>query len=172
MEKVTGSSLQRFSTRVLFAPIGATSALWVGRPLRGDVGLRMTPRDMARFGLLTLAGGRWAGGAPLVPPAHLRASLSTSQRMNPSYGYLWWLNGKPSHRLPGGGGAQPGPLFPNAPRDLVAALGAGDQKIYVVPSLDLVVVRQGTSAGRGGVPRNGFDDTWWKLLRRAVPRRA
>lgn len=136
-----------------------------GRPLQG---LRLTPRDLARFGLLALADGHW-GARRVVPEAYVGSALASSQRMNPSYGLLWWLNGKASHQLPGLA-PRPiaGPIIPSAPPDTVAALGAGDQKIYVVPSLRLVVVRQGYRASAPGELE--FDEEWWRVLRRAAPR--
>jgi CubicO group peptidase (beta-lactamase class C family) len=172
LERAGRSSLQRISDTRLFAPTGMTSGTWrprFGRDPNGRrlLGLALTPRDLARFGLLALAGGAW-NGRRLVPRAYVRSALSTSQPMNPSYGRLWWLNGKASYRLPGPAPSlEPGPLVPSAPQDLVAALGAGDQKIYVVPSLDLVVARQGERAALGQV---GFDEVWWRALRAAAPR--
>jgi len=117
---------------------------------------------MARVGLLVQAGGAWSGAA-VVPPAYLSAALETSQTLNASYGLLWWLNGKPSFLLPV---SQPGtgPLMPSAPSDVVAALGALDQKIYVSRSAKLVVVRQGTAASQGAQALSSFDDELWKRL--------
>ncbi len=63
----------------------------------------------------------------------------------PAYGNLWWIDGKARCRTPGPYllPANAGPLVPSAPSDMVAASGADDEKIYVVPSHDLVVVRHG-----------------------------
>lgn len=168
LEHVTGSPLQDFSAAVLFRPLGMLSARWTPRSTDGEdvLGLVLTPRDMARFGLFVLAGARWGSGRPLVDPRYLKDALSTSQKLNPAYGYLWWLNGKASHILPAQDVARPGPIIPAAPADLVAALGAADQKIYVVPGLDLVVCRQGS---RGARQQLGFDQGWWELLSAAAP---
>jgi CubicO group peptidase (beta-lactamase class C family) len=179
LEKATGSTLQSYSEHVLFGPLGMTSAAWMSESdrartdsARGDrVSLEITPRDMARFGLLVLAGGWWAGTSIIDDPAYLRASLSPSQDYNPSYGLLWWLNGEPSHELPGDD-PQPveGPIIPSAPFDLVAALGTNDQKIYVVPSLDLVITRQGGPAGPSDLTVSSFDSVWWRALMEAAPK--
>ena len=56
-----------------------------------------------------------------------------------------------------------GPLIPAAPADLVAALGALDRKLYVVPSLKLVVVRMGAAT-----PDRGFDQQLWLRLMKAI----
>lgn len=124
-----------------------------------------TARDMARFGLFALSDGRWAGKTILDDPEYFHDMTHSSQSLNPSYGYLWWLNGYDSYILPGFGFSWPGSIIPDAPSDLYAALGKDDQKIYVVPSEDLVVVRQGNKA----VPEallalSPFDNELWQLL--------
>lgn len=121
-------------------------------------------RSMARFGLMILNRGAWAADTLLHDAAYFNAMVSTSQNLNQSYGYLWWLNGKESHRLPVLPFQFPGPLIPNAPSDLIAALGKDDQKLYVIPSLNMVIVRMGESAG-GVVPAlSGFDNSLWAKL--------
>ena len=60
--------------------------------------------------------------------------LHTSQMLNESHGYLWWLNGKSSSMLPGSQFVFNGDITPNAPDDLVSALGKNGQIINVVPS--------------------------------------
>ena len=120
-------------------------------------------RGMARFGLFILARGRW-NGTQLLDTAYFRAMTTPSQSLNRSYGYLWWLNGQASHRLPSSQLTFPGPLIPTAPPDLLAALGKNDQKIYVVPSLGLVVVRQGQSAGASRLAASSFDNELWTRI--------
>ena len=96
--------------------------------------------------------------------------LDKSQDLNPAYGYLWWLNGKASYLLPGEEDTPgQGGIIPDGPGDLLAALGTGDKKIYVEPSLDLVVVRHG---GDTGTPQSGlssFDNELWQRLMLAIP---
>jgi CubicO group peptidase (beta-lactamase class C family) len=123
-------------------------------------------RDMARFGLFILARGSWNGTPILTDQAYFQAMTTSSQTLNRSYGYLWWLNGQASHRLPGPQQTTfPGPIVPSAPADLIAALGKNDQKIYVVPSLSLVVVRQGQSAGASHLAVSSFDtELWTKIM--------
>ena len=96
---------------------------------------------------------------PTLPPR------SPSSEMNPSYGYLWWLNGQPGHRVGPGGDLQAGPLIPDGPPDLVAALGKDDQKIYVSRAEDIVLVRQGGRAGtRSSESLSDFDRELWRLV--------
>jgi CubicO group peptidase (beta-lactamase class C family) len=134
----------------------------MGEAAANPLGFATTARDLARFGLFILAGGQWRGTAVFPDQEYLRAALRPSQALNPSYGYLWWLNGQPEVAR-GAGGKVPGPLIPTAPPDLVAALGAVDRKLYVVPSLGLVVTRLGNSAGPA------FQNNFWKLLMAAAP---
>lgn len=125
-------------------------------------------RDMARFGLLMQAHGIWDGDTLLHDQPYFYDMTHPSQMLNKSYGYLWWLNGQPSYMLPGLQLVLPGKLIPNAPDDLISALGKNDQKIHVVPSKGWVVVRQGYSAGYtgsgGGQVPIAFDNALWAYL--------
>ena len=58
---------------------------------------------------------------------------------------MWWPNGKTQFILPGRQTKYPGPLVPAAPADMYAAMGAEDQRIYVVPSKKLVIIRMGNA---------------------------
>jgi len=115
---------------------------------------------MARFGLLVLADGNWNGNQ-IIPQAFVEASTSSSQLLNKSYGYLWWLNGKSSYRLPQSQIEFQGELIPNAPADMFCALGRDDQKIYVVPNRDLVIVRMGNAADDVNFALSNFDNQLW-----------
>lgn len=121
-------------------------------------------RDMARFGLLLLNRGTWNTTAVLTDTAYFRAMTTRSQPINKSYGYLTWLNGQGSYMVPQVQFVFPGNLVPSAPADLYAGLGKDDQKIYVVPSLDLVVVRTGDAAGTRVLGPSSFDDALWTRL--------
>ncbi|UOQ97415.1 serine hydrolase [Hymenobacter sp. 5317J-9] len=120
-------------------------------------------RSMARFGLFILARGAW-NGTQILDTAYFRRMTTPSQTLNRSYGYLWWLNGQPSYKLPGSQLTFPGAFTPAAPPDMIAALGKNDQKIYVVPSLGLVVVRQGNSAGPRTLAVSSFDNELWTRI--------
>ena len=132
-------------------------------PQQNQLGFATTARDLARLGLLVLGDGQWNDQAVLKDKAFLNESLSPSQKLNPSYGYLWWLNGQ---KRPAQGRRKASTsMIPNAPDDLVAANGALGRKLWVVPSLDLVVTRLGDTPGQG------FDNQFWKLMMEAAPRR-
>lgn len=125
-------------------------------------------RDMARFGLLLLARGTWNGTPLLTDTAYFGQMTRPSQTFNRAYGYLTWLNGQSSYMHPAGQLVFPGPLAPDAPADLYAALGKDDQKIYVVPSLGLVVVRQGEAAAGRLLGPSSFDNELWIRLMRVL----
>lgn len=121
-------------------------------------------RSMARFGLLMLNRAVWNGDTVLHDTGYYNAMISTSQTFNLSYGYLWWLNGKASSMLPQTQLVFPGAIIPNAPADMFCALGKNDQKIYIVPSRKMVVVRQGETSGTPLLALSSFDNEVWRYI--------
>ncbi len=94
--------------------------------------LRMSARDMARFGQLFLQEGEWAGERVLSANWVRRSAASYSESWMGGYGYMWWL-------------LSAGVL---GPYDTYAALGVGQQLIAVMPPVDMVAVnRTDTYAG-------------------------
>ena len=122
-----------------------------------------TARSMARFGLLVYAKGKWES-TQIVSEDYLSQATNTSQEINKAYGYLWWLNGKSAFHLPATQIQFSGELIPNAPDDMFAALGKNDQKIYVVPSKKLVIIRMGDSAEGTNFALSDFDDELWAKI--------
>ena len=122
-----------------------------------------TTRSMARFGLLIAANGTWED-TQIIPENFLNEATTTSQNINKSYGYLWWLNGKSSYRLPQTQFEFSGELIPNAPQDMYCAVGKNDQKIYVVPSKELVIVRMGNTADDSNFALSDFDNVLWEKI--------
>lgn len=125
-------------------------------------------RSMARFGLLMLNKGKWDQTPVLNDSNYFNAQVATSQNLNLSYGYLTWLNGKASYMLPSVQLVFPSMLTPNAPADMYAALGKNDQKVYVVPSQNLVVIRMGESAGNIQLALSSFDNELWGKLKTMI----
>ncbi len=140
--------------------IGMTGA-WVQN---GDFSVYWSKtRSMARFGLLVSADGKWET-TQIIPNAFLNDAVNTSQNLNLAYGYMWWLNGKSSYRLPQTQIEFPGALIPNAPNDMYCALGRDDQKIYIVPSKDLVIIRMGEPADNANFALSNFDNDLWEKI--------
>lgn len=125
-------------------------------------------RGMARFGLLNLNKGIWANDTIMKDSLYFKDMTNSSQNFNKAYGYLWWLNGKSDLMTPGSQIVFPGTLMPNAPTDMFAALGKNDQKIYVVPSQKLVVIRQGNTAGGFNLAASAFDNVLWDYINKLV----
>lgn len=123
-----------------------------------------TARSMARFGLLNLNNGIWDGETILADTNYISDMKSTSQNINDAYGYLWWLNGKSAYRAPGSQLEFNGELIPNAPADTYSGLGKNDQKLYIVPSQGLVIVRMGEDTGENLLGPSSFDNELWGLL--------
>ncbi|MGH9947705.1 MAG: serine hydrolase domain-containing protein [Pyrinomonadaceae bacterium] len=121
-------------------------------------GAFLTAREWAKFGTLLKNGGKWHGKQIL--DKKLLDQLYTGSKANPNYGVTFWLNrsnnGKaeisetkgPLQRLLGDNESETTAISKNGvgsdiAKDLFMAAGAGKQRLYVIPSLDLVVVRQG-----------------------------
>lgn len=148
-----------FNTK-LKNPIGM-NGFWF--PLNGLSVYRSDTRSMARFGLLALNNGKWKD-TQLVNSNFMQQATTTSQNINLAYGYLWWLNGKTSYRLPQTQFQFNGKIIPTAPDDLYCALGKDDQKIYVVPSRKLVIIRMGNAADDVNMALSDFDEILWEKI--------
>ena len=109
-------------------------------------------RSMARFGLLVLNKGKWNNTVVMRDTAYFSQMVNSSQQLNKSYGYLWWLNGKSSFMVPQIPFVLQGNLVPDAPEDMVAALGRDGQILCIVPSQNMVWVRMGLSPETVPVP--------------------
>lgn len=122
-----------------------------------------TSRSMARFGLLMLNKGKWQNNT-ILNEAYFNEATTTSQNINLGYGYLWWINGKSSYHLPQSQLTFQGSIIPTAPNDMFMALGKNDQKIYVVPSKKMVVIRMGDAADNVNLALSDFDKVLWEKI--------
>jgi CubicO group peptidase (beta-lactamase class C family) len=109
----------------LLAPMGVVTEHWGRDPqglFSGGYNLYLTPRELAKFGLLYLHGGNWHGHQ-LVPAAWVTASMAPQiDAGGPySYGYDFWLRHLAGH-------------------DVAMAWGFGGQMVYIVKDLNMVVV--------------------------------
>ena len=123
----TGTSTHRFAERELARPLGIALRPWTRDPQGiyfGGNEMRMTPREMLAFGRLYLNRGRTPAGRQLLPEAWIDSSWvprGVSPWNGYSYGYGWWIREARGH-----------PVY--------FAWGYGGQFIFVVPSLELIVV--------------------------------
>ena len=124
-------------------------------------------RSMARFGLLALNNGNW-NGTQIINSDYLAAATTTSQQINKSYGYLWWINGEESYHMPQTQVLFNGSLIPNGANDMFMALGKNDQKIYVIPSKKIVVIRMGDAADAENWALSDFDNNLWEKINAVI----
>ncbi|HEY0972348.1 MAG TPA: serine hydrolase [Gemmatimonadales bacterium] len=156
LTRATGMSTYEYARRKLARPLGIELRPWTADPqgiYLGGNEMHLRPRDMARFGQLFLDGGRAPDGTQVVPRAWIDSSWvpRTRSRFNDNeYGYGWW------HRHAGG---QP----------VHFAWGYGGQYVFVVPSLDLVVVTTSVpdAPSRDGDHRDGIYWMLEEIVRRA-----
>jgi CubicO group peptidase (beta-lactamase class C family) len=158
--QATGQSWSNYFNAKLRDKIGM-NGVWL--PLDNNIVYFSNTRSMARFGLLMLNKGKW-DDTVILNETFFNAATSTSQNINLSYGYLWWLNGKSSYHLPQSQLQFPGSIIPNGPNDMFMALGKNDQKIYVIPSKKMVVIRMGDAADNVNLALSDFDDVLWQKI--------
>lgn len=145
--KATGQSLASYVRENIFRKIGIMDEHWGADPQgisSGGYNLYLTPREMAKFGRLYLNGGAW-GGQQVVPAEWVQDSFRRhiSPRAGSEYGLLFWQRNIDGH-------------------DVKFAWGYGGQLIYVVPSLEMVVVF--TTNTRGNDPNFEADDLLKKYI--------
>jgi CubicO group peptidase (beta-lactamase class C family) len=138
--------------------IGAEYLTWPQKALFDEIGIRRfvaetdiygnfiltgynygTPRDWARLGLLYLQRGMWEGGRLLTEEFVDFVQTPAPAWDPPVYGGLFWLN--PADE------SGRGSRIPTLPPDTYNAAGAGDQRTYIIPSRDLVIVVMSHRAG-------------------------
>ena len=157
IEIATGQTLNSYTTQKLKTPTGMTGSFF---PVGYNNVFFSNARSMARFGLLILNKGNWNGNQIMTDTNYYNEMVNTSQTLNKSYGYLWWLNGKQSYMLPTLQTVFPGFMSPNAPSDMISAIGSGGQFLNVVPSQKLIWLRMGDEPGNSNVPFLLNDAIW------------
>jgi len=130
-------------------PIGVDYDYWerddAGNPHIPN-GCNITPRNWVRYGRFILQNGQW-DGVPVVDEDRMK-SLRTVDGPNPGHARFLWSNGQggygvtPTQVAPEG--SPGGFIFHDGYCDIVAALGAGKNRMYIIPQLDAVVLRQTT----------------------------
>jgi CubicO group peptidase (beta-lactamase class C family) len=140
IEQTTGYGVADFAEEFLFDPIGIDYFSWWTVPASGQYGcgggLHLMPRDMARFGYLYLNEGNWNGTQVISSDW---VNESTQMYFDTGgyyqYGYTWW-------------GVQGQPFY--------EATGHYEQKIYILPEDDIVVVFTGDIADEDWHPTDYF----------------
>ena len=137
LEQATGMPVHEYAAAKLFEPLEVEQAEWwrdaAGHTLTYCC-LDTTSRGFARFGLLYLRDGEW-GRERVVPRDWVEDSVEAAPAAAGVYGFQWWLDD-----------------VDGVPEDMFSARGHDGQYIYVIPSLDLVVVRNGSYVKDPGEP--------------------
>lgn len=125
LQEATGMTALEFAQQYLFAPLGIQEVIWDADPqgyTRGWGDLHLKPHDMAKIGYLFLHGGVW-DGKQIVPRGWVEEATKsqTTTEIDDDYGYGWWIA-----------------------EISAGAQGRGGQRIFVVPSLDAIVVTTGS----------------------------
>jgi len=135
--KVTGQEIGDYMNEHVFRPIGIRNFGWdlegggghIGPHTNAHSGLHLSARDFARLGYLMAHHGQWEG-KQIVPEWWIETATRTSQQLNRGYGYGFWVNTESAQ-------------WPSGPKDAFAFKGYAANRCYIVPSLDLIVVRVG-----------------------------
>ncbi len=145
--KPKNESVMAYLKRRILDPIGLEVGFWRnvdGQPLLPQ-GASLTAREWVKFGQLLKNNGKWNGKQ--IVSKKILDELSVGSKTNPAYGITFWLNQKgqdPRGRMIGG--AVEGIMkngIAEGVSDLFMAAGAGNQRLYIIRSLDMVIVRQG-----------------------------
>jgi len=156
LQAVHGSPLTLMDTH-LFEPLGMKYAGWA-HDSQGQIALGqgawMTAWEWAKFGVLAKDDGVWKGNQ-VLPAGSFEQCWTGSQAM-PAYGLTWWLNEPVTDAqyedLPPPIDEYPPAALLGDTADVVAAAGHEDNRLFVVPSLDLVAVRMGDGSGEWSDP--------------------
>jgi CubicO group peptidase (beta-lactamase class C family) len=146
---------QKYLYRRILRPLGIADVNFredtKGNPLLAS-GFKLTARQWAQLGILVLGKGKY--GARQIVRSDFLAECFRGTRINPIFGMGFWLNRASSDsrevdvermlELPWQRQNWHGCcLSKDAPRDMIAAIGSGYQRMFIVPSMDLIIVRQG-----------------------------
>ncbi len=165
--RLTGQEFTDYLEPRLFEPLGMSEGIWCVKTgcghAWGGSGLQATPRDLAKFALCIMNGGRSPEGRQLIPEWYVREATSkqidntlynSSFEEQQGYGYQFW-------RLPRGG---------------FGTLGMGSQSSYCFPEKDLIVVVNGDTQPRSNAMTNTldplFDLVWDRLSDEPLPENA
>jgi CubicO group peptidase (beta-lactamase class C family) len=176
LERAVGADIQEWAQQNLFGPIGIEPGTWSWRRDRaghteGWANLSMRSLDWARLGYLMLHNGSW-NGKQLISTAYHQQAISRIPTSS-AYGLLFWLNGADRYPLPNTQGPDEGHGGPwlGAPNDAYAMVGFRNQRVWVIPSLDMVIVRMGEPGEFELDTRNSVWQSQTGVIDHEIPRR-
>jgi CubicO group peptidase (beta-lactamase class C family)/pimeloyl-ACP methyl ester carboxylesterase len=152
VEKTTGMPVDKFLEANLFKPLGIEKYTWVkntdGQPLAAS-GLRLRSRDMAKFGLVYLNGGKWKDQQ--VIPAKAVGQTWKSQVPTPftdadypdvGYSNQFWIYTQ---------------MINGNPVNYIQAQGNGGQLIVLDKKNDLVLIITAGNYNRSGLRKSSWE---------------
>ena len=151
IESATGRSYPDYFNQALWKPLAAGEG-WIQMDIEGGMArsyccLDVNARGWLRLGLLHLHKGS-ANGRQVVPEEWM-AEIRKPGPTNPNYGFLTWLGNEYVEQRPYNSKAtlQAYHSEPYAAGDVAFFDGFGGQRVYIIPSADIVIVRTGALAG-------------------------
>ena len=183
-----GTDPYAYLTQKIFQPLGISATITrdvAGHPQMAG-GVFMKARDWLRYGQMISQGGVWSG-TRILDQNKLRECVTYNNPALASYGLSFWNNRSMATTYQAGiDEVPPGVLVngtpqiaPDAPLDMYMAAGAMDQRLYIIPSLSLVVLRFGNGTGNWSdneflkrllngnkpvVAAVQYQDLWWAGL--------
>lgn len=146
LERATGKRYAQYLSQRLWSRLGAPTAhVWLDREggtARTFCCLYTTARGWLRVGRLILENGRV--GADQVVPAEWIREMTTPAPTNPNYGLQIWLGSPPGQqRRYNDKTVKAFHSEPFLAADMIYIDGFGGQRVYIVPSRELIIVRTG-----------------------------
>jgi CubicO group peptidase (beta-lactamase class C family) len=151
---------EAYRKRRILDPMGLKAGAWA-KDREGNLsipsGAALTAREWVKFGEFIRLGGKWQG-KELIPEPPLRECFMPSSAKR-NHGMTFWLMGQGIEGTEAGDGVQlPAKarrvieqrkqLGFQPPQDTVAAMGKGEQRCYIIPSQERVIIRLGDSVGQ------------------------
>jgi CubicO group peptidase (beta-lactamase class C family) len=146
VEKATEMDIETFTRINLFEPLGIKNYVWTKEKnglVSAWAGLRMRSRDLLKFGLLYLNGGKW-NGKQIIPEESISESIKTHIKIEPNYGYgyqFWTLVD----------------TVANQTVSTIEASGNGGQKIEINKSENLIVIITAGNYDKGNLRKYSYD---------------
>jgi CubicO group peptidase (beta-lactamase class C family) len=158
IEKKSSLKIKEFAQKYLFEPLGISKYEWgyhddAGKVPASEGGLFLRPRDMAKLGYLFVNKGKWKG-EQIISAKWIEEATSEHIKLSPTmltgYGYQWWL-----YKF----------KMNNEIIESYSADGYGGQRIFVSPSLDMVVV---FTAGNYSIPHSQVLNMMYSMVNNYV----
>ncbi|MOA04177.1 6-aminohexanoate-dimer hydrolase [compost metagenome] len=147
IERTTGKKIDEFAGEYLFKPLGITKFQWTKYPNTNypaaASGLRLTSRDLMKFGLLYSQKGKWQN-KQILSVQWVEDSFKPYTDLpfdGGKYGYQFWI--WPTD-------------FQGKTVNMVTAVGNGDQRIFFNSALDVVIVVTAGNYNTWNVQKNAL----------------